>query len=124
MQKDFGYAYNKKIVPVNHLEGHISANYIQFQELKPPFVSLIISGGHTHLVDVKDYTEYEIIGRTMDDAVGEAFDKVARVVGLRISSVDLKLTDLQKLVKRHMYIRSHILKLKGSILVLVVLKHQ
>lgn len=85
MQKDFGYAYNKKIVPVNHLEGHISANYIQFQELKPPFVSLIISGGHTHLVDVKDYTDYEIIGRTMDDAVGEAFDKVARVIGLRLS---------------------------------------
>ena len=98
MPKDFGYAYNKKIIPVNHLEGHISANYIQFPELKPPFISMIISGGHTHLVDVKDYTSYEIIG----DAVGEAFDKVARVVGLRISSVALKLTDLQKLVKRHM----------------------
>ena len=102
MQKGFGYAYNKKIIPVNDLEGHISANYIQFPELKPPFISMIISGGHTHLVDVKDYTSYEIIGRTMDDAVGEAFDKVARVVGLRISSVGLKLTDLQKLVKRHM----------------------
>jgi len=85
MQKDFGYAHNKKVVPVNHLEGHIAANYIEFKELKPPFISMIISGGHTHLVDVKDYTNYEIIGRTMDDAVGEAFDKVARVVGLRIS---------------------------------------
>ena len=73
------------MVPVNHLEGHIAANYIEFKELKPPFISMIISGGHTHLIDVKDYTNYEIIGRTMDDAVGEAFDKVARVVGLRIS---------------------------------------
>ncbi len=85
MQKDYGYANKKTVVPVNHLEGHISANYIQFPELKPPFISMIISGGHTHLVDVKDYTDYEIIGRTMDDAVGEAFDKVARVVGLRLS---------------------------------------
>ena len=85
MQKDFGYAYNKKIIPVNHLEGHISANYIQFKELKPPFVSLIISRGHTHWVDVNGYTDYEIIRRTLDDAVGEAFDKVARVVGLRLS---------------------------------------
>ena len=75
----------KKALEEANITMNIAANYIEFKELKPPFISMIISGGHTHLVDVKDYTNYEIIGRTMDDAVGEAFDKVARVVGLRIS---------------------------------------
>lgn len=80
--KAFAYSLNIPIIPVNHLAGHISANYSIFKELKPPFLSLVISGGHTHLVDVKSYTEMDIIGRTRDDAVGEAFDKVARVLGL------------------------------------------
>lgn len=68
---------------VNHIEGHIAANYITFKELAPEFLSLIISGGHTHLVHVKDYNTFEILGKTKDDAVGEAFDKVARVIGLK-----------------------------------------
>lgn len=77
-------AYSKKIplVGVHHIEGHISANYIENLDLIPPFMSLVVSGGHTHLVYVKDYGKYEIIGRTRDDAAGEAFDKVARAVGL------------------------------------------
>ena len=70
------------LVGVHHIEGHISANYIENRELEPPFMCLIVSGGHTHLVTVKDYGEYEILGRTMDDAAGEAFDKVARAIGL------------------------------------------
>ena len=80
--KALSYALNKPLVGVNHIEGHIAANYITFKELEPPFLCLIISGGHTHLVDIKDYTEFEILGKTRDDAIGEAFDKVARVVGL------------------------------------------
>ncbi len=80
--KAFAYSLNIPIVPVNHLSGHISANYSVFKELKPPFLSLVISGGHTHLVDVKTYTDMKIIGKTRDDAVGEAFDKIARVLGL------------------------------------------
>lgn len=83
--KGLSYAISKPLVGVNHIEGHISANYISHPDLKPPFVCLIISGGHTHLVHVKDYTSFEIIGKTRDDAIGEAYDKVARVVGLRIS---------------------------------------
>lgn len=75
-------ALNKPLVGVNHIEGHIAANYITHKELKPPFLCLIISGGHTHLVYVKDYCKFEVLGRTRDDAIGEAFDKVARVVGL------------------------------------------
>ena len=77
-------AYAKKIplVGVHHIEGHISANYIENKELEPPFACLVVSGGHTHLVRVKDYGEYEILGRTRDDAAGEAFDKVARPIGL------------------------------------------
>ena len=77
-------AYAKKIplVGVHHIEGHISANYIENKELEPPFACLVVSGGHTHLVRVKDYGEYEILGRTRDDAAGEAFDKVARAIGL------------------------------------------
>lgn len=80
--KAIAFAKNKPLIGVHHIEGHISANYIENPELKPPFASLVVSGGHTHLVIVKDYGEYEIIGRTRDDACGEAFDKVARAVGL------------------------------------------
>ena len=76
--KAIAYAAKKPLVPVHHIEGHVSANFIEH----PPFVCEIVSGGHTHLVIVKDYGEFEIIGRTMDDAAGEAFDKVARAVGL------------------------------------------
>ena len=80
--KAIAYAKNLPLVGVHHIEGHISANYIENPELKPPFMGLVVSGGHTHLVLVKDYGQYEIIGRTRDDAAGEAFDKVARAVGL------------------------------------------
>lgn len=80
--KALSFALNKPLVGVNHIEGHIAANYITHKELKPPFLCLIISGGHTHLVNIKDYTEFEILGKTRDDAIGEAFDKVARVIGL------------------------------------------
>lgn len=80
--KAIAYAAKKPFVGVHHIEGHVSANYIEHPDLEPPFVCLIVSGGHTHLVIVKDYGEYEIIGRTRDDAAGEAFDKVARAVGL------------------------------------------
>lgn len=80
--KGLGFATNKPLIPVNHIEGHIAANYLTHKDLKPPFLCLIISGGHTHLVNVKDYTEFEVLGKTRDDAIGEAFDKVARVVGL------------------------------------------
>ena len=72
----------ENINPVHHIEGHISANYVENKELEPPFVALVVSGGHTHLVKVNDYGEYEIVGRTRDDAAGEAFDKVARAIGL------------------------------------------
>lgn len=80
--KALSYAINKPLVGVNHIEGHIAANYITHKDLKPPFIALIISGGHTHLVHIKDYNKFEILGKTRDDAVGEAFDKVARVIGL------------------------------------------
>ncbi len=80
--KGLSFATKKPLVPVNHIMGHISANYITHKDLKPPFLSLIISGGHTYLVDVQDYDKFEILGKTRDDAIGEAFDKVARVVGL------------------------------------------
>jgi len=80
--KSLAYAAGLPLVGVHHIEGHVSANYITHAELEPPFLCLIVSGGHTHLVKVKDYGEYEIIGRTHDDAAGEAFDKVARAVGL------------------------------------------
>ncbi|RKD32357.1 tRNA (adenosine(37)-N6)-threonylcarbamoyltransferase complex transferase subunit TsaD [Thermohalobacter berrensis] len=70
------------LVGVNHIEGHICANFIEYKDLKPPFVCLVVSGGHTHLVYIKDYGEYEILGKTRDDAAGEAFDKVARALGL------------------------------------------
>jgi len=80
--KAIAYATKKPLVGVHHIEGHISANYIENKELEPPFVSLVVSGGHTHLVKVNDYGKYEIIGKTRDDAAGEAFDKVARAIGL------------------------------------------
>ncbi len=80
--KAISYAANIPLVGVHHIEGHVSANYIEHLELEPPFLCLIVSGGHTHLVLVKDYGKYEIIGRTRDDAAGEAFDKVARAIGL------------------------------------------
>ena len=80
--KAIAFAKNKPLVGVHHIEGHICANYIEHQDLEPPFAALVVSGGHTHLVMVNDYGEYEIVGRTRDDAAGEAFDKVARAVGL------------------------------------------
>ena len=80
--KAISYAANKPLVPVHHIEGHISANYIENKDLEPPFLCMVVSGGHTHLVLVKDYGQYEIVGRTHDDAAGEAFDKVARAIGL------------------------------------------
>ena len=80
--KGLSYVTGKPLVAVNHIEGHIAGNYLTHSELKPPFVCLIISGGHTHLVNVKSYNDFEILGKTRDDAIGEAFDKVARVVGL------------------------------------------
>ena len=80
--KALSYALNKPLVGVNHIEGHIAANYITFPDLKPPFLCLVVSGGHTHLVYIEDYTKFEILGRTLDDAIGEAYDKVARVIGL------------------------------------------
>lgn len=80
--KALSYALNKPLVATNHIEGHIAANYITFKELEPPFLCLVISGGHTHLVHIKDYTDFEILGSTRDDAIGEAYDKVARVIGL------------------------------------------
>lgn len=83
--KALSFALNKPLIAVNHIEGHIAANYITHKDLKPPFLCLIISGGHTHLIKVKDYNEFEILGKTRDDAIGEAFDKIARVIGLRIS---------------------------------------
>ena len=80
--KALSYALNKPLVGVNHLQGHISANYLTHKDLEPPFLCLLISGGNTQIINVKSYSEFEILGKTRDDSVGEAFDKVARVVGL------------------------------------------
>lgn len=80
--KAISYARKLPLIGVHHIEGHISANYIENKELEPPFLCLVVSGGHTHLVNVADYGKYEILGRTRDDAAGEAFDKVARAIGL------------------------------------------
>ena len=80
--KAIAFAHNKPLIGVHHIEGHISANYIENEELEPPFLCLVVSGGHTNLVIVKDYGEYEVLGKTRDDAAGEAFDKVARAIGL------------------------------------------
>jgi N6-L-threonylcarbamoyladenine synthase len=80
--KAISFATKKPLIGVHHIEGHVSANYIENKELEPPFLCLIVSGGHSHLVLVNDYGQYQIIGRTRDDAAGEAFDKVARAIGL------------------------------------------
>ncbi len=80
--KAIAYAKKLPLIGVHHIEGHVSANFIENKELEPPFLCLIVSGGHTHLVIMKDYGEFEILGRTRDDAAGEAFDKVARAIGL------------------------------------------
>lgn len=80
--KAIAYAADKPLVGVHHIEGHIAANYIENLDLEPPFMCLVVSGGHTHLVKVVDYDQFEIVGKTRDDAAGEAFDKVARAIGL------------------------------------------
>ena len=80
--KALSFSINKPLVGVNHIQGHIAANYLTYKELKPPFLCLLVSGGNTQIVYVRDYTEFEVLGKTRDDAIGEAFDKVARVVGL------------------------------------------
>jgi N6-L-threonylcarbamoyladenine synthase len=80
--KGLSFALKKPLIAVNHIEGHISANYISHEDLEPPFMSLIVSGGHTHLVKVEDYGKYRVLGRTRDDAAGEAFDKIARSLQL------------------------------------------
>ena len=80
--KAIAFATGLPLIGVHHIKGHICANYIEHEDLKPPFISLVVSGGHTHLVRVADYCTYEVIGRTRDDAAGEAFDKVARAIGL------------------------------------------
>ncbi len=80
--KAISFAAKKPLIGIHHIEGHVSANFIENKELEPPFLCLIVSGGHTHLVIVKEYGKYDIIGRTRDDAAGEAFDKVARAIGL------------------------------------------
>ena len=80
--KAVSFANNIPLVGVNHIEGHIAANYLTYKELEPPFLCVMMSGGNTAIINVKDYTEFEVLGKTRDDAIGEAFDKVARVVGL------------------------------------------
>ena len=80
--KSLAFALDKPFVPVHHIRGHIAANYLEFPDLKPPFLTLVASGGHSLIVLVRGYTEFEILGGTRDDAAGEAFDKVARVLGL------------------------------------------
>ena len=80
--KGLSFAANKPLVPVHHLRSHIAANYIAHKDLKPPFLALVVSGGHSHLVEVNDYTDFKVIGRTRDDAAGECFDKCARALGL------------------------------------------
>ena len=80
--KGLAFSAEKPLIPVNHIEGHVSANFLTDPELEPPFLCLVVSGGHSHLVEVRDYGEYRLIGQTRDDAAGEAFDKAARVLGL------------------------------------------
>ena len=83
--KALSFALNKPLVGVNHIQGHIAANYITYKKLEPPFLCVLISGGNTQIINVKKYTEFEVLGKTRDDAIGEAFDKIARVAGLRLS---------------------------------------
>ena len=80
--KGFSLATGKPLIPVHHLRAHIASNYISHKELKPPFLCLVVSGGHSHIVEVRDYTDMKVIGRTRDDAAGEAFDKAARAMGI------------------------------------------
>ena len=80
--KGLSYAARKPLIPVHHLRGHVAANYLAHPDLQPPFLCLVVSGGHTHIIHVKDYTDYQVIGRTRDDAAGECFDKAARAMGL------------------------------------------
>ena len=80
--KAAAFAMGKPLIPVHHIRGHIAANYLAYPDLKPPFLCLVVSGGHTMIVDVKDYTDMEILGTTLDDAAGECFDKVGRVLGM------------------------------------------
>ncbi len=80
--KALAYGIGKPLVPVHHIKGHIMANFIAYPELEPPFVCLVASGGHSHIVEVRDYSSFRVLGRTRDDAAGEAFDKIARVIGL------------------------------------------
>ena len=80
--KGYAYARDLPLIPVHHIRAHVAANYLAYPELKPPFLAMVVSGGHSHIVLVKDYTDYTILGRTKDDAAGEAFDKGARVLGL------------------------------------------
>lgn len=80
--KGLSYSTNKPLIGVNHIEGHISANFIEHKDLKPPFVCLVVSGGHTFIVDMEDYGKFEVLGQTRDDAAGEAYDKIARAIGL------------------------------------------
>ncbi|MCL2633639.1 MAG: tRNA (adenosine(37)-N6)-threonylcarbamoyltransferase complex transferase subunit TsaD [Oscillospiraceae bacterium] len=79
--KGVALACGKPLIPVHHIRGHIAANYIEFPELEPPFLALVVSGGHTSIIEVRDYTEFNVIGSTLDDAAGEAFDKAARAMG-------------------------------------------
>lgn len=80
--KALAFALNKPLIKVNHIEAHINSNFIQFPNLQPPFLALVASGGHTSIIDVPDYNSYNLVGATLDDAIGEAFDKVARLIGL------------------------------------------
>lgn len=80
--KALSYALNKPLIGINHIKGHIAANYITYKELEPPFLCMMMSGGNTQIILVEDYNKFEVLGKTKDDAIGEAFDKVARVIGL------------------------------------------
>ncbi|MFV0504522.1 MAG: tRNA (adenosine(37)-N6)-threonylcarbamoyltransferase complex transferase subunit TsaD [Lachnospirales bacterium] len=80
--KALAFSANKKLIGINHIEGHIFANFLENENLEPPFIALIVSGGHTHIAKVLDYGKYQVLGKTRDDAIGEAYDKVARVLGL------------------------------------------
>lgn len=103
--KALAYSLDIPLVPVHHIAGHIAANYITHPELKPPFLALVVSGGHSHVIEVEDYTKFKILAKTRDDAVGEAFDKVARVLGLgypggpKVSKLALEGKDTYKLPK-------------------------
>lgn len=83
--KSLAYSLDIPLIPVHHIAGHIAANYLTNKDLKPPFISLVVSGGHSHIIEVKNHTEFKILAKTRDDASGEAFDKVARVLRIRLS---------------------------------------